>query len=230
MFKSIKKKLAIFTVAALTLVGSSVSVLAADTVAPTAPTNLRITNRSGMLIELSWGASTDNVGVDHYVLYADIDNGYTNWTEQIGTWVNANDSRKKSISMQFNQEYEFYVKAYDAAGNESAASNEFLFNTDSVAPSAPTDLSVPYKTGSYVCLEWKASTDNFSGINRYMIGVYKNGSLVSSIDVPNYETPYISKVITGLESKTTYTFEVRAIDNGYDGNSSAVSSIDVTTY
>ncbi|WP_010245675.1 fibronectin type III domain-containing protein [Acetivibrio cellulolyticus] len=225
MFKNITKNLAILTVSALTLIGSSVSVLAADTVAPTAPTSLNISNRSGMQIELSWGASTDNVGVNHYVLYADVDNGYYNWTEQIGNWVNVNDIRKMSVSMAFNQEYKFYVKAYDDAGNVSAASNIFLFNTDIVAPTAPNNFRSPNKTSSSVKLAWDPSTDSFSGINRYQIGVYKDESLVTCID-----TPYLSKYIYGLQSNTTYKFEIRAIDNGYDGNASETRTLYVTTY
>lgn len=57
--------------------------LPADTEAPSAPTNLTAAAASGSRIDLSWTASTDNVGVTGYSIERSAD-GSTGWTE-IGT-------------------------------------------------------------------------------------------------------------------------------------------------
>ncbi len=223
MLKNISKTLAIFVVAIVTLIASNVCVFAADTIAPTTPPNLRITNRSGLLIQLSWGASTDNVAVDHYVLYAEVYNGYATWTEQMA-YIPANDTRSRTVGMVTERLYTFYVKAYDAAGNESNASNTFIFNSDATAPSAPANLVCSNKTSTSVTLTWNPSFDNFSGIKKYWIF-----EVTPEYDNWLGDTTTTSQVISGLSPNTTYTFKVGAIDYGYDGNQSEFTYITVTT-
>ena len=221
MFKKMAKKLAILTVAVLTLAASQITVFAADTQAPTAPQNLRITNRSGFDIQLSWDASTDNVGVNNYNLYAYVNNGTSSWREDVA-YVSGSAERKYSIQMSDNRTYTFYVDAIDAAGNRSAPSNSFVFTVDTIAPSAPGNLRYTSLTSNTIYLKWDASTDNFSGIKNY--SVWKDGVFVG-----NVSSSSTSAFLMGLLPQTTYTFEVRALDNSYDGNYSAPSTLTVTT-
>jgi chitodextrinase len=83
-----------------------------DTEPPTAPTNLTAQATSATQINLSWNASTDNVGVDHYEVFRD-DNRITQTTS-----LQYSDG---NLAPQTT--YRYVVKAADAAGNVSAPSN-----------------------------------------------------------------------------------------------------------
>ncbi|HYS55922.1 MAG TPA: Ig-like domain-containing protein [Thermoanaerobaculia bacterium] len=96
----------------------------ADTTAPTAPANLVAStptsngNGSRRKINLSWTASTDNVGVS----------GYQIWraTSSSGPFSQIATSATTSYTntgLTSGTTYWYYVQAYDAAGNVSAASN-----------------------------------------------------------------------------------------------------------
>ncbi|WP_426252058.1 GH32 C-terminal domain-containing protein [Paenibacillus pabuli] len=91
---------------------------AIDAEAPTAPKNLAATGTTADSVSLSWTASTDNVGVTGYVIYRD--------GTQAGTSTTAafTDS-----GLAANTAYNYTVKAKDAAGNISAASNSVTATT-----------------------------------------------------------------------------------------------------
>ena len=84
----------------------------ADTVPPTVPTNLTATAISSTQINLTWTASTDNVGVTGYQIFR---NGV-----QVGT--SATNSYSDS-GLTASTTYTYTVSAYDAAGNVSAQSS-----------------------------------------------------------------------------------------------------------
>jgi chitodextrinase len=88
----------------------SVYVPIPDTVAPSAPTNLRTTSLTKAKATFAWNASTDNVGVAGYRIYR---NGALAATTTALTW---SDGRQR-VSVTY------YVIAFDAAGNPSTASN-----------------------------------------------------------------------------------------------------------
>jgi chitodextrinase len=78
---------------------------------PTAPTDLTATVISSTEIDLSWSASTDNVGVTGYIVYR---NG-----KQIGTTANTS---YQSTGLKASTNYTYRVTAYDAGGNRSPKS------------------------------------------------------------------------------------------------------------
>jgi hypothetical protein len=89
-----------------------------DTEAPTAPTNLAIAGQTATSVNLTWNASTDNVGVLGYDVY--------NGTTLIGSTT----ALTYSVSaLNAGTSYTFTVKAKDAAGNLSAASDAVSLNT-----------------------------------------------------------------------------------------------------
>ncbi|MFC5405544.1 fibronectin type III domain-containing protein [Cohnella soli] len=89
-----------------------------DTQAPTAPTNLSSTGVTSNSVSLSWSASTDNVGVTGYDVYRGGSlAGSTSSTSYTDTGLAASSA------------YTYTVKAKDAAGNVSAASNSFTATT-----------------------------------------------------------------------------------------------------
>ena len=85
----------------------------ADTQAPTAPGNLTITGTTNTSIGLKWTASTDNIGVIGYYIYI---NGVKTYSTTATTF--------SVDALVYPQSYDLVVKAFDAAGNISVASNQ----------------------------------------------------------------------------------------------------------
>ncbi len=82
-----------------------------DTTPPSIPTNLKATAASASQIDLTWSASTDNVGVTGYKIYR---NG-----TQIATTAGTSYS---NTGLSAATSYSYSVAAYDAAGNTSGQS------------------------------------------------------------------------------------------------------------
>jgi len=185
-----------------------------DTQAPTAPSNLRSTGTTASSIALAWDASTDNVAVTGYTIYQ-------------GGAVIANLSGSTltytHTGLNSNTTYTYTVKAKDAAGNASADSNSLNVTTsttnptDTVAPTAPTNVVVTGSTSSSVSLAWNASSDNV-GVTGY--DVYQGTTLALTVTGT-------TATVTGLAANTSYTFTVIAKDAA--GNVSAPSAGVATT-
>ncbi|BCJ55259.1 glycosyl hydrolase [Actinoplanes sp. NBRC 14428] len=142
-----------------------------DTQAPSAPSGLAYTQPAAGQIRLTWNASTDNVGVTGYEIYA---NGSLK-TTVAGTVLTYLDDQPDSATVQY------YVRARDAAGNASANSNTVTrtgTSGDTVAPTTPGTLSYTQPQAGQIRLAWGASTDNV-GVTGYE--VYANGSLRTTV-------------------------------------------------
>ncbi|MCW2877788.1 MAG: hypothetical protein JWQ95_1888 [Sphaerisporangium sp.] len=84
-----------------------------DVTAPTAPTNLAYTQPASGQIKLTWNASTDDVGVTGYDIYAN-----NNLRGSVaGNVLTYTDSQPDTATVSY------YVKAKDASGKQSANSN-----------------------------------------------------------------------------------------------------------
>ena len=99
----------------------------ADTEAPTVPTGVSATALSHFEVEVTWNASSDNVGVDSYTIYRD---GSFLATVS-GTTLSYTDS-----SVAPETTYEYTVEAFDAATNASGQS------------SPPAAVTTPAASGS----------------------------------------------------------------------------------
>jgi len=181
-----------------------------DTTAPTAPT-LSASGTTQTTTNLLWSGATDNVAVTAYDVYKDgVLLGTTSTTSYAVTGLTASTT------------YSFTVKAKDAAGNVSVASNAVSVTTsaivvDTTAPTAPT-LTASGTTSTSTSLSWSGATDNI-GVTGY--DVYKDGVLLGSTASTNY-------AVTGLTASTTYSFTVKAKDAA--GNVSVASNaVSVTT-
>ncbi len=184
---------------------------AADTQAPTTPTNLTASNVTTSSVDLSWSAATDNVGVTGYNVY------------QGGVLVATVANTNTTIAgLSASTNYVFQVSAVDAAGNESSLTSNLGITTatagDTQAPSTPTAFSGTNITETSVDLSWFASSDNV-GVTGY--NVYQNGVLVATVTGT-------STTISGLTPATNYVFQVSAIDAA--GNeSNLTSNLGITT-
>ncbi|MDT7830650.1 fibronectin type III domain-containing protein [Pricia sp. S334] len=194
--------------------GNTVSVTtlpASDQEAPSAVTSLGASNTTATGTELSWTASTDNVGIAEYQVYQDA----VIVTTTAGTSYTV-------TSLTENTSYDFTVRAIDAAGNVSAAGNTVSVTTlpasDQEAPSAVTSLEASNTTATGTELSWTASTDNV-GIAEYH--VYQDATILATTSDPSY-------TVTSLTESTSYDFSVRAIDAA--GNVSAAgNTVNITT-
>lgn len=177
-----------------------------DTQPPSAPTNLSASNITQTTVDLSWNASTDNVGVVGYDVYM----GSTLLGTVAGTTATVTGLTESTT-------YNFTVKAKDAAGNESPSSNVVTITTldppDTEAPSTPTNLMASNVTQTTVDLSWNASTDNVA-VTGYE--VYQGSNLLAIVSGT-------SATVTGLSPGTTYSFSVRARDAA--GNVSQSSNV-----
>ncbi|SCL51954.1 discoidin domain-containing protein [Micromonospora chersina] len=143
-----------------------------DTQPPSAPGNLALTEPAADQVRLTWTASTDNVGVTGYDVYA---NG-TLRTSVSGSTLTYTDTQPAGATVSY------YVRARDAAGNQSANSNTVTRtgNTgDTTAPTAPGNLAYTQPASGQIRLTWTASTDNV-GVTGY--DVYANNALRGSVN------------------------------------------------
>ncbi|MFC8297500.1 discoidin domain-containing protein [Micromonospora orduensis] len=112
-----------------------------DTQAPSVPGNLAYTQPASGQVRLTWSASTDNVGVTGYDVYA---NGALRGSVG-GSTLTYTDSQPDSATVSY------YVRARDAAGNQSANSNT-VTRTGTGNPPTGSNLAVgkPITASGYV--------------------------------------------------------------------------------
>jgi Domain of unknown function (DUF4434)/F5/8 type C domain/Domain of unknown function (DUF5109)/Fibronectin type III domain len=103
-----------------------------ETTPPSTPTGLTATDVDAQTIDLSWTASTDNVGVAGYQIYRNGDLVKTIY----GSATSYTDSQLDSST-----EYTYQVAAFDAAGNVSAESSSASASTEA-APDNSVDLAL----------------------------------------------------------------------------------------
>lgn len=116
-----------------------------DTQAPTAPANLTSSNTTATSVALAWNASSDNVGVTKYEIYR----GTTLAGSVAGSVLNYTVN-----GLTANTAYNFTVKAFDAAGNVSPASNAVTVTTSNAASTYPAwNAATSYVGGSKVTYE-----------------------------------------------------------------------------
>ena len=173
--------------------GPTASVVLADTEPPSAPSNVQATGISPTRIDLTWGAATDNFGVDHYTVYRD------------GVSVGTTPATQLSFSdtgLTPATSYSYVVKASDLSHEGPGASATGTTLADTSPPTAPTSLSARPALTS-VALTWKPSTDNV-GVAGYR--VYRGNVLVGSPSGTSFTD-------SGLTPNTSYSYTVSAVDS-----------------
>lgn len=100
--------------------------LKVDTQVPASPLNLKANLISNNFVNIIWNTSSDNIKVTGYKIYV---NGQF--------YSTSTDTARKVLGLSPSTNYNFYVTAYDEAGNESAPSNIVNATTLALKPPAP---------------------------------------------------------------------------------------------
>ncbi len=174
-----------------------------DVTPPTAPTNLAATAVGPGHVDLSWTASTDNVGVAGYRIYRD--------GVQLATTTATAFS---DLTAAPSTTYGYSVVAFDVGLNVSPASNIASVTTpaDTTPPTGPTNLTATAAGPTEVDLSWSASSDDVA-VAGYQ--VFRDGVQIATSVTASYAD-------TATQATTTYTYSVFANDTG--GNVSAASN------
>jgi chitodextrinase len=192
-----------------------------DSVAPSTPTSFSAAAASGTQINLSWGASSDNVGVAGYVIDRCTGAGCTSW----GQIATTGSTSFADTSLTSATTYGYRMRAYDAVLNYSTAVTAYATTLDSIAPTAPSGLSATAASSSQINLSWTASNDNV-GVAAYHIERCAGVGCTSFAEIGTTSSTTFSN--TGLADATTYRYQVRARDaapnySGYSGIASAAT-------
>ncbi len=173
--------------------------------APSVPSGLSATGVTPSRIDLSWGASSDDIQMGGYRIFRNgIPIAITESTSYSDNGLSAATS------------YSYTVSAYDRSGNNSEMSNTASARTkppaDALPPSIPNGLGASVISISQIDLNWNASADNLA-MGGYKI--FRNGAQIADTSSTSYSD-------TGLSESTNYSYTVLAYDAV--GNASAQSA------
>ena len=181
-----------------------------DTVTPSIPTNL-----AGSAVStnanLSWTASTDNIGVAGYNIIRN------------GVWVaNSEATTYTDSGLATSTTYNYQVQAFDLAGNTSLSSATVAVSTVyTIPPTAPTNVvATPYSAVG-ITLTWTASQDP-KGLSSYQI--FRGTSPSSLLQVGTVDGTTTSYKDNSLTASTTYYYGVEATEASYVSTMSAIAS------
>lgn len=160
-----------------------------DTENPTNPTNLSANNITATSIEINWTASTDNIDVTLYEIYID---GILHSTAP------GNTTNKVITGLSPETTYQIYIKAKDAAGNYSPASNTInattlVDNSNNNSTCGTEDFeNIPFSSSSYSNRTWEnngitwnaTKAITYLSINNRAITI-KSGGLLTSSTISN---------------------------------------------
>ena len=185
----------------------------ADTQTPSAPTNLMATPASSTQINLTWTASTDNVGVTGYNIYV---NGATTKTATVTT------TSYSSTGLAANTAYSYAVTAVDSAGNESGktiVSATTLAAADTTAP--VVTFTVPSTSSSLTVNFTTFTATDAVGVIGYMVNETATPPLATATGWTT--TPSLGYVFTTAGAKTLYAWAKDAAGNVSTSKSASVT-------
>ncbi|MET0779390.1 MAG: PQQ-dependent sugar dehydrogenase, partial [Candidatus Saccharimonadales bacterium] len=168
-----------------------------DVSAPTVPSGLTATPAGSTQVDLTWAASTDNVGVTGYRIYR---NGAQVGTSLIPSY--------QDTGLNASTTYGYTVSAYDTAGNNSAQSPA----VSTATPALPTDSSLDVHihdplngttiSGNVTIVAEADSNLGIAGVQFYIDGVAKGAEDTTD--------PYAYTWDTRGTNNGTHTLTVRA--------------------
>jgi hypothetical protein len=183
-----------------------------DTQAPTAPGNLAYTQPASGQIALSWQGSTDNVGVTGYDVYA---NGLLR--ASVGADVRSyTDNQPASVTVAY------YVRARDAAGNQSPNSNTVTRGGTSAGVNLAAGKPI---TASGSVFDFVATNANDDNVTTYWEGNANPATLTVSLGANAAITSVVVKLNPDpVWGPRTQTFQVLGRDQASTTFNSIVGS------
>lgn len=182
-----------------------------DTQPPSAPGNLAYTQPASGQIRLTWSASTDNTGVAGYDVYA---NGQLRGSVA-GTVLTYTDSQPDGTTVAY------YVRARDAAGNQSDTSNTVTRN----GTQAGTNLAVGKPiTASSTEFTFVAANANDDSVTTYWEG--GGGTYPNLLTVALGSNADLNQVVVKLNPDASWGPRTQTIAvEGRDQASSAFTTL-----
>jgi chitodextrinase len=163
-------------------------------------------NETSSTIEITWTASSDNIGVTQYRIYIDA-----------VLSAQTTEANFKITNLQPGTSYNIQIEARDRINNKSEKSNPITATTtsDTTAPSVPSNITASNISGTGFKINWDAATDD-TAVTTYNIFVNTTQTATTS---------ELSYTLTGLAPSSTYQIAVSAKDaaNNESAQSSAVS-------
>jgi len=191
----------------LSPVSQSVSVKTLDVTPPSAPAGLTATAPSCQKVNLSWSPSTDNVGVNSYLVFWGTSQSSM---AQLGR-TPGTTTTYTVYPLTAGTTYYFGVEAADQAGNKSAMSN-IISLTMPKPPAAPAGLSAAAPAETKVTLSWSVPASGGLPIQYYQ--VFRGSSAASLAQIANpAQNTYID---VSVSPSTSYYYGVEAVDSGGD--------------
>jgi len=204
----------------LSTYSNTASATTPDTTPPTAPAGLTGTASSTTQIDLSWTASTDNVGVTGYLVERCQGAGCTTFTQVASV---TSGTTYSDTGLTASTTYSYRVRATDAANNLSSYSNTASATTQNVPdtepPTAPSNLTASAFSSTQINLSWTASTDNV-GVTGYKVERCQGAGCTTFAQVGTPAGATYNDA--GLLANATYGYRVRATDAA--GNLSTYSN------
>jgi fibronectin type 3 domain-containing protein len=202
----------------------------ADTAPPSAPTAVTASAPDASQVNLSWTASTDNVGVKNYNIYR----GANGATPTLVATTATNATSYSDTAVAASTSYTYQVQAMDAAGNLSQLSEAGSVRTpavtDKTPPTVPTGLLSEEVSDHQVDIGWTGSTDTGTGVSGYK--VYRKGPgepdftlLATTVGTGPGKTSHQDFTV---KPDSTYQYQVSAYD-GANNESGRSVPLSVTT-
>ncbi len=198
-----------------------ITVIDVDIISPSTPTSLQAVVVSTSQVDLSWNASTDNVGVTGYRIYRD------------GIQVaDVSSTTYQDTGLSQLTTYVYTVSAYDDAGNESSQStpvsattqeavtifsnlDSYLGNTSNWVPLTPSRWDVFSDNGDY---RYRINTTNYSNQPGNLLGEYSlianrtygdfifTGKVSATEDLVNGSESADFDIVFGFQDPNNYYF------------------------
>lgn len=196
----------------------NLTVASGDTTAPSAPSSLAASGTTATTTNLSWTAATDNVAVTGYEVYQ----GTTLLNTVTGTSYNV-------TGLTASTAYAFYVKAKDAAGNVSSASNTVNVTTSASGGSSATELyfseylegssnnkalEIANATGASISLSVYSVKKQTNGSGAWSTGLTLSGTLANNAKFVIVN----SSISSGCYSTTTANLSSGGTEMTFNGN------------
>ena len=189
-----------------------------DTSNPTAPSSLTATEISAGVINLSWSAATDDIGVQKYLVYRGNTTGVT--TSNGNNIGNSTDTNYTDSGLAVDGSTYFYIVTAMDTSNEGTASGEASETvSDTNPPATPTGLTVADVSGAEgsLFISWSANSE--SDLSNYTLYFSSDNSSFSA----ETQTTTTNYTDSSLTDGNTYYYKLMALDTS--GNPSANTSV-----